>query len=363
MELTRAQIWAVGHCRGRDELKKMWLEGLRGVVASKTGETVGGRVTDCGAEAASLLADYGWSSGTWGNRTSQLRKWLKFCDEEGRDPLPSQEGDVLTYTGYLSKEGRVGPVSAPQYATAVFRYHEDAGYTSPTNTSLVAQCLRAYRLRKDWRAEGDELPRIGLAAHDMRRIVDLGLDSQENDTVAACATVVFAYVFILRSLLVAHVEAGDVVFDGVGILRARISHRKAKEFARPFSLTYHASPKWEPHRGVAGLFNRWDAMRPRSAGYFGLSVRQRVRAASLGAALRMVAGKIGLQKPQGCFYASHIMRIGAFNELLGPNFSRSFIMHRLEWVNGSEGMLQVYRDSRIVQTQESDLFFLHLQLV
>ena len=54
------------------------------------------------AEAARLLPDYGRSASTWRNRTSQLRKWLAFCDEDDRCQLPATEEDVLAYLGYLS---------------------------------------------------------------------------------------------------------------------------------------------------------------------------------------------------------------------------------------------------------------------
>lgn len=80
---------------------------------------------------------------------TQLRKWLLFCDGEGRSPLPASEGDVLAYIGYLSLDGRVGPRSAHQYVTTVSRCHEDAGYMPPTKIRLVSTLLSAYEKKVD----------------------------------------------------------------------------------------------------------------------------------------------------------------------------------------------------------------------
>lgn len=134
----------LGNDDRRDRLRAEWATGLKMMVLSKAEEGYSGGMRTKGAErAASMLADYGWADRTWENRVSQLRKWVTFCDDEGRQMLPASEGDVLSYIGWLSIEGRVGSASAPQYVSAVSRFHEDAGYPSPTRTRLVARMLKS----------------------------------------------------------------------------------------------------------------------------------------------------------------------------------------------------------------------------
>lgn len=53
---------------------------------------------------------------------TQLRKWVIFCDEESRAQLLASEEHLLSYIGFLSQEGLVGPRTAPQYVTTVSRY-------------------------------------------------------------------------------------------------------------------------------------------------------------------------------------------------------------------------------------------------
>lgn len=91
----------------------------------------GSSVTGGGEAAAQLLMSYGYSQSTWSNRVSPLRKWLAFCDEEGRVPLPANEGDVLAYIGYhIWKAGsaRDPPCStSQQYLNITFSnsmYHQ-----------------------------------------------------------------------------------------------------------------------------------------------------------------------------------------------------------------------------------------------
>lgn len=102
-------------------LRTGWQDGIRAAVLARAGfETATG-----GAEAAAdILAEFGWAERTWTNRLAQVRKWLSFCEEDGRQALPAEEGDVLAYIGYLALEGWVGPRSVPQYVSAVSRYHQ-----------------------------------------------------------------------------------------------------------------------------------------------------------------------------------------------------------------------------------------------
>ena len=129
--------------------------------------------TPGGAAAADLLLAYGSAESTWKNRICQLRKWLLFCDEEGRLPLPATEGDILAYIGYLAAEGRVGPSSAKQYLPVISRLHRDAGILSPTREPFVSSLLKAYENCAD--ALGDyHITRIGFNASTMREIVRKG---------------------------------------------------------------------------------------------------------------------------------------------------------------------------------------------
>lgn len=138
----------VGDVVGRDQLRRDWVEGIRTVVLSRAAEKLScGTGSGAAEEAASMMAEYGWTDGTWNNRVSQLRKWLLFCDEEGRDSLPAGEGAPLegrvdSLPAAVNQpsppvEGRVGMRSARQCVTMVSDYHEDAGYNSPTKTCLV----------------------------------------------------------------------------------------------------------------------------------------------------------------------------------------------------------------------------------
>lgn len=78
-----------------------------------------------------MFSYYGSTTGTWNNRISQLCKYLVFCDEEGRQSLPAEEGDALAFIGYLSLKVIVGPQSPRHYITSLYRYYEDSGFLSP----------------------------------------------------------------------------------------------------------------------------------------------------------------------------------------------------------------------------------------
>lgn len=336
-------------CR-RDRVEAEWAEGLRAAVLAKAGWREGGAV-----EAANLIVDFGWKSGTWKNRTSQIRKWLMFCDEEGRDSLPAGEGDVIAYVGYLSLEGRVSPASVPQYLSAVSRFHEDAGHDSPTKTRMISRLVKAYANRKDWGETTCDV-RTGIGAPLVRRIVELGCVTQSVDLVRACAMVVFAFVFHCRAVTVGHVHVSDVEVGENGIV-ATLVRRKGKSESRPLRLTYAASAEWGDQNPVR-LLGRWANGRPGQGWFFGSDGLDTAHP-KLGDAVKAAMVALGEQNPKVFFYSSHSPRIGALNELVGLQFAKPWIMHRLDWA--SEGMFQVYFDGRIVPTSESYWFFAHLK--
>ena len=163
------------------------------------------------AEAARLIAKYGWAATIWRNRTSQIRKWLTFCDEDDRCPLPAEEGDVLAYIGYLSLEGRLSSVSLPHSITAVSKYHELHHVRSPTKTPLVRTPMAAYSRRQDSNIRLVYI-RVGYPARLLKHIVDLGMSFSSVKDIGNCATVVFSFIFYCRATSVRMVRPEDVTF-------------------------------------------------------------------------------------------------------------------------------------------------------
>lgn len=321
-------------------------------VLGKTGRNT---ETGGGEAAAQMLAGYGWADKTWSTRSSQVQKWLRFCDEDDRDPLPAEEGDVLAYIGFLSLEGRVGGTSLPQYVSAVSRYHVLHNLPSPTTTPLVRALMTAYA-RQDDATRKEKADRVGISAALARRILAFGLASTVVEEVGACAAVLAAFVFQVRSVTLAAVETGDWTWTDSGVtVLFRRRKKRGGERRRPLLLSYPSSDAWEPGSGPLDLFRRWTSLRPRNTLLFPLADG----ASSLSLALTRVLGLLQVVAPVGCFYESHSPRIGGFNELLCLQFSREWIMQRLDWK--SENMFSVYFDSRISVSADSDWFFGHMR--
>lgn len=54
--------------------------------------------------AAEMLAKHKWAESTWKRQFSQILRWCCFCEEQQRDALPAEEGDVLAYVGFLCRK-------------------------------------------------------------------------------------------------------------------------------------------------------------------------------------------------------------------------------------------------------------------
>lgn len=70
---------------------------------------------------------------------------------------------------------------------------------------------------------------------------------------------------------------------------------------------------------------------------------------------------IGAVAPYNCYYGFHGRRIGGFNELLGLQLTREWIMQRMDW--SAENMFSVYFDSHITVSADSDWFSGHMRTV
>lgn len=303
--------------------------------------------TGGGEEAAWLLSELGWSDKTWDTRTSQVAKWLRFCDEDMRNPLPAEEGDVLAYIGFLSIEGRVSDDSLPQYISAVSRYHELHFLPSPTKTPMVRALMKAYGRRLESDGDVREI-RVGCPASLIAKVVAAGLTAEDQVDLDACAATVFAFMFQLRAVSINRLRRRDVVIADA-IIVASIFRRKGKSIRRPLMLRYSSSDTWTASNPVA-LIQRW---------VLSHTDPEAVMTPSLSDALDRSLALVNGNAPAGCCYSSHSPRIGGYNELLGLGFSKEWIMRRLDWE--SEAMLRVYLDSSIVPTDHSRWFFAHLR--
>ena len=157
----------------------------------------------------------------------------------------------------------------------------------------------------------------------------------------------------------AHVKESDLRFhDGPsGGLTALLTHRKGAKL-RPLYLAYPANPDWGDAAGPPALLHRWRSLRPPSEGFFNVRAGTPLGAADLALGVSRALALVRTTAPDGFYYGSQSPRIGGFNELLNLQYTREWVMTRMDW--GSE-MFMVYFDSRIVLISLSGWFFGHLR--
>ena len=214
----------------RDRLEEVWKAGIVTSILARRGME---SATGAAEEAASLLADHGWRETTWSNRLSQVRKWFAFCEEERRNLLPAEEGDVLAYIGFLPLKGRVSASSAPQYVSAVSGYQINHGFASPTLTPDVRDLQKAYA-NKARRSGPDHLIRTGCGTPLMMQVLQKGLTATEVEDFGSCAMTIFAFIFQCRAVTVAHMAPCDVRLAS-GCVTERLRHEKGKSYRRPLT--------------------------------------------------------------------------------------------------------------------------------
>lgn len=274
-----------------------------------------------------------------------------------RSVLPASEGDLLAFIGYLSLEGRISDTSLPQYVSDVSRLHFLNGLPSPTTTPLIKSLMHAYSRKYQTHATARTL-RTGCSATVMRRILDAGLDASEPLDILSCATSVFAFVFHCRSVSFAFLKPEDVLISPSEVT-GTLFRRKGKSTLRPLILRYPSYPDETSGRTPAAILSRWSATRPSGPGFFSSSLIEEPTAISLNKLFRHALRLAQSEAPDGYFYSGHSPLIGSYNELALLQYSRAFIMRRLDWE--SETMLRVYLDTRLSLSPHSSWFFAHLR--
>lgn len=139
----------------------------------------------------------------------------------------------------------------------------------------------------------------------------------------------------------AHVSPVHIVFSDFG-LTAALRHRKGKSLRRPLPVRYLSNLNCVSQTTPIDLLRRWAAVHPQSAGFFHLDVSGALGTAKLSHGVDRALALISATAPPGFYFGSHNPRIGGFNELLNLQFTKMWIMQRMDWA--SESMFQVYFD-------------------
>lgn len=76
---------------------------------------------------------------------SKFRKFWHYTSTLGESPLPISEGRILTYIQFLREDGRVSPLSAPQYVSAILSISRWFGNIT-TQPLLASDLLRSWKI-------------------------------------------------------------------------------------------------------------------------------------------------------------------------------------------------------------------------
>lgn len=136
-------------------------------IASRVPATEGGR-------ESLRLAKSVLSSTTASTKTSQWRKFERFCETEGHDRLPANMETVLGYIGFLFEEDRVHSASLDHYISAIRTRHLREGYPDPCTGQHQKDLIRAFKREDDARGVLSDV-RAAIPANVIARIRDYGL--------------------------------------------------------------------------------------------------------------------------------------------------------------------------------------------
>lgn len=118
--LHERRLSGVAPCRREDRIRKEWPAGIHAAVLAKVGHNTN---TGAAEGATRLILEPSWAQSTWTTRASQIARWLRFCDDGMRCPLPASEVRAIWY--FI-------------FCTLVYRYEDYRGVDLHFNHSYRA---------------------------------------------------------------------------------------------------------------------------------------------------------------------------------------------------------------------------------
>jgi len=319
------------------------------------------------------LAEHCFAPSTDRTKTSQWVKFVRFCEQDGQEPLPASEGTLLSYLGHLFEEDRVHGRSVDHYISAIRTRHMREGFADPFATGHHVDLLRAFRFQDDQRGQLQDV-RAAIPATLIQRIRLLGLGSEPGSlTEHQAAMVEFQYLLTWREGSVRTVQVGDVQVRVGGQSAENLDDRSLLTLvARPrtlkgrlvrgvgaCALSCRHHPTQLSNRNPLGLQLRFYCMRRSSSApeeqYWarpGLNLRPQVVTAALSACLTALQ----VVPPPFCTYTSHSLRSGSATAQILINVPLPHIARRGGWRNVNM-VANVYYDSRLTPSTEMTLYF------
>ena len=205
---------------------------------------------------------------TKGNYDPKVRKFVLFCQEEGREWLPATTATVLLYLSFLLKNKTIKSSSLQPYLSAINNYHEDLQFEAPAKGRSVVRAVKGMAvLQADQQVVTNEvltertyLPAQHVWAAQQAATTMKPTTLDELRLLRACVYTVFAYVTFGRpdtgvAMQREHICSTEHVLSVVLLKeKGRRHHQVKRRLQIPWTGVTglrEALENWQVHRDLA----------------------------------------------------------------------------------------------------------------
>ena len=182
---------------------------------------------------ASLLSSPGWETGALAHHfcdilsvrlcastvapySSKLRKFLSFCESEGKQGVPASAHTIYEYLAFLSLEGAVQPKSWPQYIAVISSMHRDLLLPNPWLDSGLCSTFVQSASKLASAAAEEHPSRKPLLAEHVLLFLRAALFSTDLKLLRAVVAVTLAFLTFARGASVMGLVKEDVQVSDKG---------------------------------------------------------------------------------------------------------------------------------------------------
>ena len=322
---------------------------------------------------ASRLVGASLSPTSYQSYGSALGQFVRFCAEEGTEPLDASLATVLRFTAWLARRGTVGASSLQPYYSAINRFLQDHLRQPVAHGPLLSAARRGLALQQvDTRPDPVRVALPAEAALAILRAAQAGLEGARwtceglpgLQLLRAQVMTVVNFLFLHRASTSTHCKTGDLVVDSraVTLYPAFLKGKRRDPAGR--KPVYTLPVRHQPE--VAALLRAYilgrehlaSSMRVAVPEMFWVLPGERVTpgAALVTQWLQVACASVGAAPPPGFTWSSHSLRKGGATAAYHAGVPLGTIRYLGAWAKHS-AVVNDYIDFAAQNTPAGAFFF------
>jgi len=169
-----------------------------------------------GADSRALL-DLSFRPLTRRSYMSRWRAFATYCRDRNLRALPADAAAIVGYVAFEHSRGALAPKSLAKYLSTIRTVHAMACHPDPTAAKVVSLAVAGHKAAHAARVDGQDLKRLPIPANFIKRVLLVGVYTNDVELARRCCGLVWAYVLFNRPGAAADMRFKDFRVTAAGV--------------------------------------------------------------------------------------------------------------------------------------------------